>query len=78
MHCQQKTLVIRRTYLEKVWATVDQDKLFDFAKVDEVSSHVAFILKASDLKYDPKWDKEHDEVDQSHYCFNGRFRRRCH
>jgi len=53
----------KKTYLEKEWATVDQDKLFDFAKIDEVTSHIAIILKASDLKYDPKWDKEYEEVE---------------
>ena len=53
----------KSTYLEKVWVTIDQDKLFDFAKIDEVTSHVAVILKASDLKYDPKWDEEYNKVD---------------
>ena len=48
-------LTNKKTYLEKEWATVDQDKLFDFAKIDEVTSHIAIILKASDLKYDPKY-----------------------
>ena len=51
-------------YIEKAWNTIDEDKLFNFAKVDEVSSHVAFILKNSKIKYNSKWDKEHDEVDQ--------------
>ena len=59
-----KDISDKTNYIEKAWNTIDEDKLFNFAKVDEVSSHVAFILKNSKIKYNSKWDKEHDEVDQ--------------
>ena len=53
----------KTNYLKKVWSTIDQDKLFDLAKIDEVTSHIADILKKSNLKYDTKWDNEYEAVD---------------
>jgi hypothetical protein len=50
-------------FLEDIWNTIDEDELFQYAKVDEVASHVAFILKASKLRYNSKWDKEYKEMD---------------
>jgi len=57
-----KDISDKTNYIEKAWNTIDEDKLFHFAKVDEVSSHVAFILKDSKIKYHSKWDKEYEEI----------------
>ena len=57
-----KDISYKTNYIEKAWNSIDEDKLFHFAKVDEVSSHVAFILKDSKLKYNSKWDKEYEEI----------------
>jgi hypothetical protein len=50
-------------FLESIWGKIDEERLFKYAKTDEVSSHLAYILKSSNLKYDSKWDKEYDEID---------------
>jgi len=50
-------------FIEDIWGEIDEDKLFEYAKVDEVASHIAFILKASKIKYSSKWDKEYANID---------------
>ena len=49
---------------EKIWSRVNEESLFRYAQVDEVASHIAYILKSSNLKYASFWDKEYEEVNQ--------------
>ena len=49
--------------LESIWNEIDEEKLFKYSKIDEVASHIAFILKASKIKYKSKWDNEYAEID---------------
>ena len=49
---------------EILWSTVNEESLFRHAQVDEVASHIAYILKSSNLKYASYWDKEYEEVNQ--------------
>ena len=53
------------TILKKQWEKLDEEKLFEYAKVDEVASHIAYILKSSDLKYASFWGKVYQDTD--HY-----------
>ena len=50
--------------LEILWSMVTEELLFRYAQVDEVASHIAYILKSSNLKYASYWDKEYEEVNQ--------------
>ena len=49
---------------ETLWSMVNEELLFRHAKVDEVASHIAYILKSSNLKYASYWDREYEEVNQ--------------
>jgi hypothetical protein len=49
---------------EILWSRVNEESLFRHAQVDEVASHIAYILKSSNLKYASFWDKEYQEVNQ--------------
>lgn len=49
--------------LEKQWSLIDEKKLFVYAAIDEVASHIAFILKQTDLKYDSIWEEEYQKID---------------
>lgn len=49
---------------EVLWSAVNEESLFRHAQVDEVASHIAYILKSSNLKYASYWDKEYEEVNQ--------------
>ena len=49
-------------FLENIWGEIVEKKLFRYAKVDEVSSHIAFILQASEINYSSKWDAEYTEI----------------
>ena len=42
---------------EILWSMVNEELLFRHAQVDEVASHIAYILKSSNLKYASYWDK---------------------
>lgn len=49
--------------LKKSWNVINEEKLFQYAQVDEVASHIAYILKSSDLKYNSSWEKEYQDTD---------------
>ena len=49
--------------LNKLWNLVNEESLFHHAQIDEVASHITYILKSSDLNYASFWDKEYQEVD---------------
>jgi len=49
---------------EILWSRVNEESLFRHAQVDEVASHIAYILKSSNLNYASFWDKEYQEVNQ--------------
>ena len=51
------------TSLYKLWEEIEELKLFQFAEVDEVASHIAFILKESGIKYASYWDEVYNTVD---------------
>jgi hypothetical protein len=51
-------------FLENQWLLINEKELFEVAKIDEVVSHIAFILKKTKLKYSNKWDKYYDSVDK--------------
>jgi len=50
-------------FLENIWGEIDEEKLFKFAKIDEVASHLAFILKESKLEHNSEWDNQYEETD---------------
>lgn len=51
--------------LIKLWIKVNSESsLFKAAKTDEVASHVAWLLKQSQLNYSPVWLQEYDEVEK--------------
>ena len=45
-----------------LWSSVNEDKLYKYALNDEVSSHLAFVLKSTDLKYKPSWDQDFQKI----------------
>ena len=49
--------------LKKTWSLIIEESLFHYAQVDEVASHIAYILKSSDLKYASFWDKVYQDTD---------------
>ena len=49
--------------LNKLWNVINEEYLYHYAQIDEVASHIAYILKSSDLNYASFWDKEYQEVD---------------
>ena len=49
--------------LKKTWSLIIEESLFHYAQVDEVASHIAFILKSSDLKYASFWNKVYQDTD---------------
>ena len=51
--------------LKKLWNLIIEQSLFQHAKVDEVASHIAYILKSSDLKYASFWEEVYQDTD--HY-----------
>ena len=53
------------TILKQLWEKLDEEKLFEYAKIDDVASHIAYILKSSDLKYASFWGKVYQDTD--HY-----------
>jgi hypothetical protein len=46
-----------------LWHDINEDKLYTYASRDEVSSHIAFILKSTDLKYKASWDNDFQKID---------------
>ena len=54
--------------LKSIWDLIDEKKLYHFAKIDEVSSHVAEVLKNTNIKYDPIWEIEYQRVENRIIC----------
>ena len=50
--------------LSDIWNDINEMKLFQYSKVDEVASHIAYILKSSDLIYSSVWDEEYLKIEQ--------------
>ena len=50
--------------LSDIWNDINEIKLFKYSKVDEVASHIAYILKSSDLIYSSVWDEEYLKIEQ--------------
>ena len=48
--------------LSSYWNEHDEIKLFNLAVKDEVASHIAFILKSSNLNYQNFWIEEYDKI----------------
>ena len=44
--------------LQTYWSSIDEDELFQKAKIDEMETHIAYILKHTEIKYNPWWLKE--------------------
>lgn len=58
-------LNIRLSEFEKLWAKLENEELlYQTAKVDEVSSHIAWLLKQTNLEYSPDWIQEFNNVEQ--------------
>lgn len=56
---------IRLTRFKELWAKLNDEKqLFQFAKVDEVASHIAWLLKQTKLSFSSFWTAEFDLVEQ--------------
>ncbi|MDG1973776.1 MAG: nucleotidyltransferase family protein [Flavobacteriaceae bacterium] len=45
-----------------LWSSINEEKLYKYASTDEVSSHLAFVLKSTDLKYKTYWDKDFQKI----------------
>ena len=50
--------------INSLWDGIIESELFKYAKTDEVASHIAFILKNSQIKYATYWDEEYYSVDK--------------
>ena len=48
--------------LSDLWSKIEESDLFKHAQVDEVASHIAFILKESKIQYASYWDQEYKKV----------------
>jgi hypothetical protein len=59
LHIEEKIIPF-----EILWSKVNEESLFSHAQVDEVASHIAYILKSSNFEYASYWDNEYKEVDQ--------------
>lgn len=60
-----ESLNIRLSEFEKLWAKLENEELlYQTAKVDEVASHIAWLLKQTQLTYSNDWIKEYDNVEQ--------------
>jgi len=59
-----KNLDVKVSQINYLWHLIDEQRLFQFAKIDEVASHITYILKASDLTYASFWEKDYQATDQ--------------
>ena len=59
-----KNLDVKVSQINYLWRLIDEQRLFQFAKIDEVASHITYILKASDLTYASFWEKDYQATDQ--------------
>lgn len=50
--------------LRLLWNKIDEDDLFKKAKVDEVDSHVAWLMKISDIKLNRNWENSLTSVEE--------------
>lgn len=48
--------------LSELWGEVEESDLFKHAQIDEVASHIAFILKETNIQYASYWDEEYQKV----------------
>ena len=51
LHIEEKIIPF-----EILWSKVNEESLFSHAQVDEVASHIAYILKSSNFEYASYWD----------------------
>ena len=49
-------------FIVEEWKNIDEQKLFKYALVDEVTSHIAYVLKESSLKCESYWGEEYDKI----------------
>ena len=50
--------------IKSSWSGINEDILFELSQLDEVASHIAYILRKSDLNYSKKWDDEFVKVEK--------------
>jgi hypothetical protein len=53
---------------ESIWGLIDEKKLYQFAIIDEVSSHIADVLKNTNIKQNTIWKKDHRKVEKRITC----------
>ena len=46
-----------------LWPSINEDKLYKYALRDELSSHIAFILKSTEIKYKVVWDTDFKKIE---------------
>ena len=51
-------------FLEKEWTKIDENLLFEYAKTDEITSHITYILKDSNIGYQSIWNKDYEDVEK--------------
>jgi hypothetical protein len=56
-------LIDKVQLVSDLWSSINEEKLYTYALRDEVSSHLAFVLKSTDLKYKTCWDKDFQKID---------------
>lgn len=58
-----KSLKDKVNSINVLWPKIDEDKLYAYASKDEVSSHIAFILKSTKIKYKDFWNKDFEKIE---------------
>ena len=56
-------LIDKVQLVSDLWSSINEEKLYKYALRDEVSSHLAFVLKSTDLNYNACWDKDFLKMD---------------
>lgn len=56
-------LVEKVQLVTDLWSKISEEKLYTYALRDEVTSHLAFVLKSTGLRYKACWDEDFEKLD---------------
>ena len=56
-------LVEKVQLVTDLWSKISEEKLYTYALRDEVTSHLAFVLKSTGLRYKVCWDEDFEKLD---------------
>ena len=54
----------KKQKFHELYNDVDDNQLYSEAKIDEVDSHIAFLMKKTDLSLNTQWEESFDQVDK--------------